>query len=84
MESNADALAAKRDEHRLPASKGGLSLADVGFADLGLDGGFEGCGLGQFGTWFDDEGRPLFNRQFSDVASMNAKAPHLSHPHYYK
>ena len=50
-------------------SRGGVSLADLGFADVGLDSGFEDCNARKVG------GLPAFHGEDGDVLVDKAKFP---------
>jgi len=68
----ADALVSKRDSNGLP-SKDGVSYADLGFDDLGLDDNWQACNGGFNGSFHDAEGNPLINKvRFPNMAEMVA------------
>ena len=53
------------------------TLAALGYADVGIDEGWEGCGEGMNGSQHDAEGDPvIYNRSFPDMAAL-ATAAHL-------
>lgn len=63
-------------------SRGGVSLRDVGWTDVGLDAGFEDCHARKVGdkpAFHDEHGRPLINKaKFPDIAAMVGKGHALN------
>ena len=49
------------------------SLLDLGYKRAGLDGGWEGCGLGVNGSQHTIDGTPIPNAKFPDLKGMVAK-----------
>ena len=49
------------------------SLLDLGYSRAGLDGGWEGCGLGVNGSQHTIDGTPIPNAKFPDLKGMVAK-----------
>jgi alpha-galactosidase len=47
-----------------------MSLCDVGYCSLGIDEGWEGCGLGVNGTQHDAHGFPVANAKFPNLKSL--------------
>jgi len=47
-----------------------VSLADVGYASVGVDEGWEGCHEGVNGTQHDADGYPVVNKKFPDLKSL--------------
>ena len=64
IRSNIDALVAK--------TKAGVSLWDVGFTSIGIDEGWEGCGLGVHHTQHYANGTPAVNLKFPDIKALVA------------
>lgn len=57
----------------------GISLASLGYSDVGIDEGWEGCGEGVNGTQHDASGKPVIHTEaFNDTAAMVARA-HAKH-----
>ena len=46
------------------------SLSDVGYATVGIDEGWEGCGKGVNGTQHDAQGFPVINEKFPDMKAL--------------
>eukprot|EP01062_Namystynia_karyoxenos_P054558 TRINITY_DN449_c0_g4_i1.p1 TRINITY_DN449_c0_g4~~TRINITY_DN449_c0_g4_i1.p1 ORF type:complete len:439 (+),score=174.67 TRINITY_DN449_c0_g4_i1:73-1317(+) len=47
-----------------------VSLADVGYASVGIDEGWEGCGEGVNNTQHTAEGTPVINSKFPDMKAL--------------
>lgn len=47
-----------------------ISLADFGYASVGIDEGWEGCGQGVNGTQHDAQGNPVINKKFPDMDGL--------------
>lgn len=62
IRANIDALVEK--------TKSGVSLWDVGFKSIGIDEGWEGCGMGVNHTQHYRNGTPAVNRKFPDMPSL--------------
>ena len=71
----AAALAAKN--RTVPGSKSGVSLCDLGYCSVGVDEGWEGCGLGVNGTQHAADGRPVVALTFPDTGAMVARIHEL-------
>lgn len=69
-----DALAAMRDKATgAPSATGTVSLLSLGYASIGIDEGWEGCGLGVNGTVHYVNGTPAVNPQrFPDMPGLVA------------
>jgi len=57
------------------ASRGGVSLLSLGYANVGTDDGWQACGTGRTNkTFHDASGKPLINlTTFSDIKAMVAE-----------
>ena len=54
-------------------SRGGVSLASLGYRDVGIDDTWQDCGAGVGGSYHDAAGNPLVNKtRFPDLASLTA------------
>jgi len=57
-----------------PGPRGQPSLLDLGYSDLGVDDGWQACGLGYGGSWHSASGKPLVNRtRFPSLARLVRK-----------
>ena len=63
-----DAITAKN--WSVDGEAGLVSLADVGYASVGIDEGWEGCGMGVNGTQHYINGTPVINTKFPDMAGL--------------
>lgn len=50
--------------------KEGVSLMDVGYASVGIDEGWEGCGMGVNHTQHYVNGTPVINSKFPDMTGL--------------
>eukprot|EP01060_Flectonema_neradi_P036085 TRINITY_DN6848_c0_g1_i1.p1 TRINITY_DN6848_c0_g1~~TRINITY_DN6848_c0_g1_i1.p1 ORF type:complete len:433 (+),score=74.42 TRINITY_DN6848_c0_g1_i1:57-1301(+) len=62
-------------DQMVATSRGGKSLRDFGYIDVGLDDAWQACGTGYKQSFHDDEGNPLVNKtRFPSMADWVAKA----------
>lgn len=64
----AEALVAKT--RRVPGREGNVSLCDLGYCSVGVDEGWEGCGMGVNKTQHDASGAPTIASSFADTGGM--------------
>lgn len=76
MEGIMDAMTAA---HPSPESSGSVSLQSLGYEFVGLDDGWQLCGAGINGSFFDRTGKPIVDLdKFPDFEMMTAKAHSLN------
>ena len=68
MLAAADALVAKN--RTVKGIYGNVSLCGIGYCDIGVDEGWEGCGAGVNGTQHDSDGTPTIDSDFPDTKKM--------------
>ena len=68
MLAAADALVAKN--RTVKGIYGNVSLCGIGYCDIGVDEGWEGCGAGVNGTQHEADGTPTIDSDFPDTKKM--------------
>ena len=68
MLAAADALVAKN--RTIKGIYGNVSLCGIGYCDIGVDEGWEGCGAGVNGTQHEADGTPTIDSDFPDTKKM--------------
>lgn len=54
------------------------SLASLGYGEIGVDDGWQACGLGKAGTWHSESGMPLVNKTaFPSLRRLVSQSHHL-------